>query len=187
MKHNGKPLSRRYTKRVVLPRPDGESLVFTIGPLSLGFQQRLRSKNIRPPTPPTRVARDSQGKPLRDADGLAVFTEDKHDHDYEERLERYHQHVAVLVAAEALKADESIEFDAQEPEQDDWTLYADALVDEFEADGWSAGDLILLCDEFARLSNLLDDHLRESAADFFTPAACPPSNTPCSAAANDCR
>jgi len=141
--------------------------MLTLRPLSLGFHRRLRERGIVSPMPPTRVARDSGGKPLRDSQGLAVLVADESDADYREQRERYHQRIAVLMVAEALQADPTIQFDTSPPESDnDWPGYADELYHEFEQAGFSAGDLIYLCEEVCRLSNLLDDHLRDSHQNF---------------------
>lgn len=176
MKIHGQSGSEACTAQVEIPRPDGDALVLTLRPLPLGFHRRLRERHVVPPTPPTRVVRDSGGKPVRDENGLAVVTADDNDSQYLSDLELYHQRVAVLAAAESLKADPHVEFETQPPASpEDWPQYADALYREFERAGWSPGDLIRLCDEICRLSNLVDDHLRETRRNFSSRAARPGS------------
>ncbi|MEW4528391.1 hypothetical protein [Maioricimonas sp. JC845] len=163
------------TRTVTLPRGDGSALTLTIQPLSLGFHRRLRERGIVPPTPPRRVARDAAGKPLRDESGLAVMLADEQDPQYLAEQEQYHHRVALLAVAESLAADPQVRFDAQPPASDDdaiaWTGYADALGAELEAAGFTAGDLVRLCTEICRLSNLLDEQLAATQAGFSLPAA----------------
>jgi hypothetical protein len=171
MKINGQSLNPKFTREVELPRPDGSSLMLTIQPISLGFHRRLRDRHIVPPASPTRIARDSSGKPIRDAQGLATLVADEFDQTFLDAVERYHQRVAVLLVVEALAADPNVEFDVKPPvSSDGWNDYADRLYDEFERSGWSAGDLIRMCGEVCRLSNLTDEHLQETHRNF---CSCP--------------
>lgn len=169
MKINGQSLSDGYVRQVELPRPDGSSLMLSLRPLSLGFHRRLRSRGILMPTAPTRVARDANGRPMRDERGMAVLTGDDTDERYRAELETYHQRVAVLAVAEALHADSTIEFETAAPAADgDWRQYADDLYGELERSGWTAGDLVWLCHEVCRLSNLVGDDLAESQRNFLS-------------------
>ena len=167
MKINGRSQSESFVRQIALPRPDGSRLVLRVKPLPLGFHRRLRSSGIAPPAPPTRVARGSDGRPLRDAQGLAVLVPDEHDSEHLADVELYHQRVAVLVASEALSADTNVEFESAVPANGgDWPRYADSLHREFAQAGWSDGDLVWLCDQVCRLSNLVDEHLEESRQNF---------------------
>ncbi|MCA9053855.1 MAG: hypothetical protein KDA75_08460 [Planctomycetaceae bacterium] len=155
---------------MTLPRPDGEAWIFTVQPLSLGFHRRLREHGVTAPFAPVRLARDSAGRPLRDAAGVVVTTTDAADPQFVEQLEQYHQRVAVLAVAEALQVDPQVSFEARPPAADApygaWCDYADALYAELESAGFSAGDLILFCDAIARLSNLIGDHLQQARSNF---------------------
>ncbi len=155
------------TVTVQLPRPDGTGPLLRLSPLPLGFQRRLREHRVIAPVPPSRVARDPQGKPLRQANGQAAVLIDEQDTEYLAERELYHQRVAVLSVAEALRNDPQVEFETSSLEfRDDWRPYADRLYAELEAAAWSAGDLVWLCAHICRLSNLLDGHLSETAANF---------------------
>lgn len=156
-----------YSRVVSLPRPDGTVWSFTLRPLPLGFHRRLREQGVISPVPPTRIARDSQGKPLRDDAGLAISQLDANDPEYLASVETYHQRIATLAFAEALQADPHASFETPTPGPGgNWNAYADSLYAELEMAGFSAGDLISLCDEVARLSNLLGDHLQRSQSSF---------------------
>lgn len=175
MKINGQPQSEKYLTPVALPRPDGSHLPLTLKPLPLGFHRQLKSRGLVPPKPPTRVARESDGRAVRDPQGLAVLVRDEHDVQYLAELELYHQRVAILVAAESLSGDRNVELESEPPNRSaDWTGYADTLHREFEQAGWSDGDLIWLCDQVCRLSNLVDEHLKETHGNFSQP---PPGET----------
>ena len=169
MKVGGRVLEGRYGREVVLPRGDGSVWTFRIQALPLGFHRRLRERRIEPPPVPTRVVRDSGGKAMRDERGLAVLAADDSDAEYRRELELYHQRVAVLAVVEALRSDPDVEFETRPPATNDWRAYADDLYEELERSGWAAGDLITLCQEVCRLSNLVDDHLREAGRNFSQP------------------
>ncbi len=148
-------------------------MLLRLQPLPLGFHQRLRRRRIHPPVPPVKIARDAAGKPLRDAQGSAVTLADVQQPDYLAACERYHQRVAVLSLAEALRGDETIELETVPPVESatqGWEDYADALFAELEQAGFAAGDLVLLCREICRLSNLIDDHLRVAQGNFSSAA-----------------
>ncbi|WP_310820970.1 hypothetical protein [Stratiformator vulcanicus] len=147
-----------------MPRPDGSSLPLRLCPLPLGFQSSLRERGLMPPSPPTKVARDAGGRPVRDEQGLAVLTRDERDSAYLNELERYHRRVAVLVVEAALAQDPSLTFESTI--SDDIAAHTDALYDELVTAGFAAGDLTLICDEVARMSNLVDTHLEVARSDF---------------------
>ena len=180
MRIHGQAFAESYTRRVELPRPDGSSILLTLSPLPLGFHRQLHRWGIVPPQPPTRVARDSAGKPMRDEQGLAVLLADQRDPGYVEQLELYYQRVAVLVLAESLKADPNVTFETPRPEEgrergrsphaEDWSRYADALYEELNGAGFSAGDLIWLCNQIAGMSNLAGGHLQEAGRNFSSAA-----------------
>lgn len=172
MRIDGHASTRKYSLTVRLPRPAGDGPTLVLSPLPLGFQRRLRDHRLTPTTAPTRVARDPQGRPLRQPNGQALLLTDEHDGDYLAERELYHQRVAVLSVVESLRADPSIEFDTRAADYpDDWRPYADRLHAELEQAEWSAGDLVWLCTQVCRLSNLIDAHLAETSADFSSAAA----------------
>lgn len=178
MQLRGQNRATPFTQTVTLPRPDGDGWSFTLQPLPLGFHRRLRTRGLLPPSPPARLVRDSSGRPLRDETGQVVTAADTTDRQYLAELELYHQRVAVLAVAEALRADPRVAFDAPPPAADvpeAWTQYADALHAELEAAGFTAGDLILLCQAVCRLSNLLSDHLRMAWGNFSSVAPAAPT------------
>lgn len=169
MKFNGLPLQSTTLSTFQLRRACGDPLPMRLRPLSLGFHQRLRSRGIQPPQAPIRIARDSVGKPLRDAHGLVLTLEDERQPEHVAELERYHQRVAVLAVAEAIAEDPHLCFDSSPPADNaasSWQGYADALFAEMEGAGFTAGDLVLLCREICRMSNLIEDDLAAAQANF---------------------
>ncbi len=175
MKISGQSLETQFVQPFSLPRPDGTLLLFQLSPLPLGFQNNLRKCGIAPPTAPVKVSRDSSGKPMRDASGLAVTQADYTDSNYLEEAELYHQRVAVLAVLEALRNDSQVTFEAAPPITTNsslaWGSFADAIFGELEQAGLTAGDLIAFCDEICRISNMLDQHIKESQANFSSPLA----------------
>ncbi|MBL4884413.1 MAG: hypothetical protein JKY95_07750, partial [Planctomycetaceae bacterium] len=90
---------------------------------------------------------------------------------YLEAVEKYHQRVATLVLWEALKGDDRIEFETVVPESHGgWDLFADQLHVELEESGWTAGDLIWVCERVSELSNLTGENFRDAQQNFFLPA-----------------
>ena len=167
MRLNGESFSESYTQRVELPRPGGRLLALTASPLPLAFHRRLVSYGLVAPRQPTRVMRDSTGQPLRDAHGKAVVVPDEEDADYRKALDQFNRRVAALIIAEGLRADERIEFESPLPQSDeDWPAYADGVNRELEDAGWSAGDVVFLCGEILKMSNLVDEHVREAQGNF---------------------
>ncbi len=170
MQFAGRPLTNSAMTVVSLRRGADDPLQVKLVPLPLGFHQRLRNRGILPPTAPVKVARDSAGKPLRDAQGLAVTLADTSAADYVTALDQYHQIVAVLTVVEGLRGDENIAFDAVPPGEqagaEPWKNYALSVFSELEQAGFAAGDLVVLCRQICRLSNLLEDHLTTAQASF---------------------
>lgn len=157
------------TRVIQLPRSSGEPISLTMQPLSLGFHRRLRGRGVVPPEPPRKVARDSAGKPLRDPSGLAILTSDDRHPDYLNHLDLYHQRVAVLAIVESLMSDPQVTFTSQRPSTSDpeaWCRYADALFEEMETAGMTAGDLAILSQWTCRLSHLLDSDLQGATQNF---------------------
>lgn len=175
MRIQGQVSPARYSRVVEWPRPDGTGQPLTLQPLPLGFHRRLREHGISPPVPPTRVARDSAGKPIRDARGLAVLTADEHDPLFLAAQEQHQQRVAALIVFHGLAADPQVQFDTTFSLQGDWADAADALLAELERSGWSAGDLIWVCRQVLALSNLWDEHVQEAHANF---SRSPPAPVP---------
>lgn len=171
MKLIGQEIETAYTRPFILRRANGNNLTFQLSPLPLSFQSSLRKRGIVPPPPPIKVTRDSTGKPIRDVNGQAITHLDQNDPEYLNNVELYHQRVAVLAVYESLRDDTSIKFETSPPPAQGWgenrySVFADAIFDEFESSGFTSGDLIAFCNEICKLSNLLDDHLRESQQNF---------------------
>jgi hypothetical protein len=167
MRIRGVEQQQVYTRLCELPRPDGEVLALTMSPLPLGFSRRLREYGLWPPIPPSRVARDAGGRPVRDERGQALTVGDDRDPEYRRDLELYHQRVAVLSVLESLRDDSNISFEAPRPAGNTgWIEYADAVHAEMESAGFTAGDLVHLCSFACRMSNLAGGHLREAQEHF---------------------
>jgi len=169
MKLNGQPLHNASFSFFQLRRGCQDPLVLRLQPLSLGFHQRLKMRGILAPQPPVRIARDANGKPLRDASGQVLTQSDRQDKTWLRALDHYHQQVAVMSVVESLQGEAQIRFETVPPvmdSDDGWLEYADSVFHELETAGFVAGDLILLCREICRLSNLLDDHLTNARQNF---------------------
>lgn len=140
-----------------------------VQPLALGFQRRLKERGIVCPAAPKTVARDSAGRALRDGRGEPVLLADESAATYQAAVERYHERVAVLMVAEGLSDDDC--FETPCPTGDEgWDVYADSVVEEMSAAGWTTGDLVRLCDAVCRVSRLTESDVSEAASDFFLTA-----------------
>jgi len=149
---------RGYERAVEWRRVDGVVVPLRIRPLRLGFRERWAGWGIVPPEPPRRVVRDSQGRLVRDEQGLAVLTADEIGPAYRAACERYQARVAGLLVAEGLCGGVAIHAEAPRP-GDEGASYADAVLAELDDAGFSAGDVLWLCDEILRLSRLGGEHL----------------------------
>ncbi len=148
-----------FEREVVWRRVDGEAVPLVICPLRLGFRERWAGWGIVPPEPPRRAVRDGQGRLVRDEQGLAVMTADDAGPVYRAACERYQARVAGLLVAEGLCGG-AVVLEAKAPAVgEDGCGYADAVIGELEAVGFSAGDVLWLCDEILRLSRLGGEHL----------------------------
>ena len=92
--------------------------------------------------------------------------EDEHDETFLEEWEQYHQRLAVLIVAKGLEVDPAVDFETPIPTGNNWAEYADQLFTELEEAGFAAGDLIYLCEEVCRMSNLAGEHLAQTTTDF---------------------
>ena len=171
MKINGQYPQSHQVYSFTLNRTSGHPLTFRLRPLPLGFQNQLRQRGLFPPTPPVTVTRDSTGKPIRDQQGMALTQFDSNDQNYQADLELYHQRVAVVAIIESLRDDDEIVFESTltGDHPSSWREYADAVFAELEEAGFTAGDLISLCHEVCKLSNLTDQHLSAAQANFCSP------------------
>lgn len=177
MNIHGQPLSNPSTSIFQLRRGHLEPLVLQLRPLSLGFHQRLKERGFHLPLPPLKIARDSTGKPLRDAQGQLLTQPERQDPEYLAALDDYHQSVAVLSVVESLRGSSEVTFETPVPRTNDaaeWREYARLVFTEMEAAGFVAGDLILLCREICRLSNLIEDHLAAARQNFSSSPASSP-------------
>jgi len=106
------------------------------------------------------------------------MTVDASDPDYLNELDLYHQRVAVIAIVESLQSDANVQFTATAPTSSDaqaWLRYADAIFDEMEAAGLTAGDLAHLSNWTCRLSNLIDGDLQRATANFSSEAPVAPT------------
>lgn len=170
MKIAGQTVGHCFSSIYHLRRGEASHLTLRLNPLPLSFHKRLRDRGIVAPFPPMKVSRDSQGKPMRDAQGQVLTISDTRNQEYVQEVDRYHRAVAVLSVVEALRADPEVCFETPVPvdpaSPDEWWQYAENVFQEMEHAGFAAGDLILLCREICRLSNLVDDHLTAAQSSF---------------------
>lgn len=177
MRLAGRELREEYRRTLLLPRPDGTSWALTVRPLRLGFAQWLRERGVQPPCVPKKCLRDSQGRLMRDAEGLVLTQRDENDAAYLVEVDRYHQRLAALMVWEALRENGEVEFASEVPEGTaGWLEFADALLAELAGAGFTAGDLLWVCEEVALLSNLAGPHAEGSQRHFFR-AGEPTANT----------
>lgn len=106
------------------------------------------------------------------------MTTDPSDPDYLNELDLYHQRVAVLAIVESLQSDANVQFTATAPttsEPQAWLRYADAIFDEMETAGLTAGDLAQLSNWTCRLSNLIEGDLQRATENFSSAAPAAPT------------
>lgn len=175
MKLHGEPIRGRVTKTIVWTRGDGSAYEIVVSPLPLGFGVWLREKGLVQPEVPVRVARDAQGKPLRDAQGQAVVREDRADAAHLASVERYQQRLAMLVLWRGLQGESRFVFETPTPgDEGDWLAFADRLFNELDAAGVTMAEVVWLCEAITSQAGPTSQRVLEQRADFF-PAASSPS------------
>lgn len=173
MKLQGKVLRGKSTKVLLWRRGDGGEHEVIVTALPLGFGVWLRQKGIVQPEIPVRVARDAQGKPMRDASGQAVVREDRSDALYVASVEQYQQRLAMLVMWQGLKEDPQVTWETVEPAvEGDWVAFADQLFEELERSGVTMGEVVWLCEEITNVTHQATARVEETRATFFPAESC---------------
>lgn len=159
MKRNGKPLSHIACSRAVIPREEGENLVFKIRAIPLGFSEQL-SEDFPTPRPPV-ISTGSKGSVRKERD--------LEDPGYLSALNRCQIRKNALIIHYALGADSSIEFSASESLGR--AEFADSVFKELVESGFSGGDIAILLDQIDHISNSTMDQVRKARSLFLSPEA----------------
>ncbi len=171
MKIHGERVGGRARTVVLWKLPAGGEVELSVSALPLGFACQLRRRGVVMPVVPVRVARDKEGRPLKDGAGLAVPMEDRGDCGYMEAVERYHQRVAMLVLYEGLRGNAHWQWECVEPgEGGDWCRFADALFEELETAGVTLGEVVWLCETITALGLQGQEQVPGARDRFFLPA-----------------
>lgn len=151
MKVAGQKLLVKNRRRVVLTRLDEsdqtQQIVLLVTPLPLGWQELMRSRGVLDyPEAPKVPLKDEDGKVILDRRTREPKVLDKTDDPkFRKRLAQFSRRTTALKFASHLRDDESIQFEASEPEdeaaKDEWIRYADRLWSEIDEAGFNDDEL----------------------------------------------
>ena len=150
----------KLKKQIAIARPDQSSLSLNIQALPFGFEEIVLSRLPMPAAPKVFVTKG--GRIQYDANGKAAETRDTDDVDYRKRAIRMTFLQTVAGVVEALKADEKVHWEAQEPKSDEsreWERFYTAAFEEMKAFGLTPGDVKAIMTEVSLLSGLKDGEL----------------------------
>lgn len=153
MEIGGKKLSVRATKRIVIPRPDGQHLVFSLAAV---LDMEERNKVLQEPEPPMINIKGKLPKP------------DLKDKVYLEKLDRYHALNSWWLLLKSLEATPGLKFNTVK--MDDPETWPNVEREMIEA-GLSTGDRAIIIDAAMQVNNLDTDEIERAAKDFFAAEA----------------
>lgn len=187
MKIDGVSINARARDTVTIPKPKGKSITVEIEAYPFGFA----IEEILPyPPPPVTGVRKRNGQVIRDTDNQPVLIRDEQDSEYRKRIDAIFWLRLAALFYYAVKPVGRIQFEsvmdmdqeqeiADRPEQFFRKIYG-----ELRENGFSAGDINIVCDGAQRLSNMLDGNVDDAMADFSPGENCPqassPGSEPCS-------
>lgn len=168
MKFNGKSLQALATQKVVLPRPEGQDDIILLVRASMPSEASSARLMFPDPEPPKDFVykNGKSGTPLRDPDTDKPLMEYNVDDPQYMRDQAHAMRMRSMATfLNAIDKDEAISFETKEkPQTQAWY---EAASKEVEAAGISAGDMSLVLDVSARLSNV-DSGATERAAEAFS-------------------
>jgi len=161
----------RNTAKVTLARPSGESLVLTLQAFPLGFTEQLEMWIPSPSPPQDGFLRGDDRKLLKDNTGRPIAKYDAQNADYLAEDRKVKRLQNALAVAESLEADPRVKFTAK-ANRNRMREYAEGILAELEAFGFSEADLGMLLTGVlkassvtaARLMRLREDFLPETQA-----------------------
>jgi len=166
MKLRGEQVHALARGEVVIPRGDADPIILKVQALPLGHEEHAE-KLFPSPTAPLQYAEDKRGKVMRDpATKKPITVRNLEDPDYKAAVRATSRLQMMYFVHEALKADETVEWDT--PETDDPKEFYEALFKELTLAGFSVGDLRLIIDTVMELSNLKGEDIQEAKEAFLS-------------------
>ncbi len=160
MKIQGKDLPPPRTTEV-----EFAGAVVTIRALPLTFTDRLEQVLPRP-VPPREFAKDRTGKLVRGDDGSPVVVYDERAPKYAAARSRHANLRGAAMIHEALKADSSVTWEAQEAAFKTPAEFYEAIYNELCGTSLTLGDLLKLASDINALSGLTPQEVAAARADF---------------------
>ena len=162
----GQKVSALAHGEVRIPRGDGDPIILQVQALPLGYEEEAE-KLFPSPTPPLTYAEDRRGKIMRDpATRKPITIRNLEDPDYKVAVRATSRLQMMFFVHAALKNDPNLEFESIEDE-DPKTRFT-SLFQEFQAAGFSVGDLRLIVDTVMELSNLRGEDIQEAKEAFLS-------------------
>lgn len=172
MKLKGKQLNRRdnVAKEVCfIPRYDTEPLSLIVSAVPLTWNQRVMEM-LPAPTPPEKLmTKPNSSQLMYDDDKKPIRYTDFNDANYTLADYVHSQRMNCWMVYEALRFDETIEFENNRPTQlspGNVTAWLDKLQTEFNDAGFTSGDLSLIIGSVHKLSNLTMEEVTKARDSF---------------------
>ena len=157
--------------RFTLRRADGRAWTIILQALPYGFPEK-NEREIPAPIPPSEFARGSDGKILRDEDGLAVRQVRREDPNYRAEVNRVNQLRTIAALVAALAADPEVQFESKRKDFPSIRAWAEAVEKEIAAAGITDAEILQMLGRVQDLSRGISDRV-DQAADDFLPGAPP--------------
>jgi hypothetical protein len=150
----------------VIPRPEGGDIIIWVQAVGLGFEEK--AEQVFPtPVAPTRFARDSRGRLMKDPETHRVVTEPDETPAYKEAVSTCQRRQMMLLLERAID-DPDWSFEATHPgdlaDKAAIAEYYDKLFEEFQKAGFTLGDLTIIVQKVMTISNMSKEAL-ENARD----------------------
>ena len=170
MKIKGRKGSTSVAKEVcIIPRYDDEPLCLTVAAIPMTWNQ-LSLELLPAPTPPKKLlTKPNSTKLIYTEDRKPVQYDDFNDDGYKKADSKYNQRLNAWMVYEALRFDESVEFENQKPaalSTQNIGPWLDKIVGEMSDFGLTTGDMGLIIESLTKLSNLTLQEV-EKARDSF--------------------
>lgn len=173
MRISGELPPKPNTREVYLPR--GETQIrLVLSPMPLGLEEHIR--HVFPAPPAVREYElDARGGIARGPDNKPIERWTRETAAWTTATARQNLRKYAVLVREGLRGDPDIQFDSDgspgKPTEENhfpaWTAYADALLKEFEAAGFTADELMFLVNELSRVTLPTEASIRDARDRFY--------------------
>lgn len=171
MRISGKEVKNTVVRTVTIPRMGEPGIALKVRALPLGYEDKA-AVMFPEPEVPIEYAQDADKRVLRDQAGNIVKKANPNDPAYDAAIRRCARLQLVFYIYYALKADPTVEFEADKeggPLKETVTFY-EAIDRELVTSGFTPGDIKLLMDCIMEISNMRGAAVKEAKERFLSGA-----------------